>query len=286
MLGKLMKYDLRAYFRRFGALWIALLALSLINGFSLHGLFEQAASRGSFARLFFSVLPPMALFGVYVATAVLMLVFVCERFYKGLLGDEGYLAFTLPAPVSAHIASKTLSALIVWVLSFLVACVSGFMILVLARPDGFSEALRQMLQILRQVGNERIPAAVPWLVLEGIVLSLIGVAAEILKIYTAIALGHLAKKHRVLWAILSYIGINLVQSFLLGISVDNGLVAALFRGIADTDWGVMYSADGWVIQGAGIAAGVMGGAILFELLLCALYFFVTRLLLTKKLNLE
>ena len=286
MLGKLMKYDLRAYFRRFGALWIALLALSLINGFSMHGLFEQAASRGGFARLFFSVLPPMALFGVYVATAVLMLVFVCERFYKGLLGDEGYLAFTLPAPVSAHIASKTLSALIVWVLSFLVACVSGFMILVLARPDGFSEALSQMLQILRQLGDEHIPAVVPWLVLEGIVLSLIGVAAEILKIYLSIALGHLAAKHRVFWAILSYIGINLVQSFLLGFSVDRGLIYALFKNLADVDWTVAYESGGWVVQGASIAAGVMGGAILFELLLCALYFFVTRLLLTKKLNLE
>ena len=37
MLGKLMKYDLRSMLRRFGGLWIAIAALSVINGFSIRG---------------------------------------------------------------------------------------------------------------------------------------------------------------------------------------------------------------------------------------------------------
>ena len=44
MLGKLMKYDLRSMLRRFGGLWIAIAALSVINGFSIRGAFEQVLS--------------------------------------------------------------------------------------------------------------------------------------------------------------------------------------------------------------------------------------------------
>ena len=65
MLGKLMKYDLRSMLRRFGGLWIAIAALSVINGFSFRGAFEQATVRGGWATFFLSVLPPMLLFGLY-----------------------------------------------------------------------------------------------------------------------------------------------------------------------------------------------------------------------------
>ena len=177
----------------------------------------------------------MLLFGLYVATGVLTLIFICERFYKGLLGDEGYLMFTLPASVSAHIGAKTLSALILELLSFLVA---------------------------------------------------VAIAAETLKIYAAIALGHLAKKHRVLWAILSYIGINIVLNFLLGLSVERAVAWDLFSGLVNPNFGVEFANGRWVFEGVGLAAGVTGGAIVAELLLCAALFFLTRWILKNKLNLE
>lgn len=282
MLGKLMKYDLRSSFRRFGALWIALAALAVLNGFSMRGLFEQAAERSGWIRLFVSVLPPMALFGLYLATGILLLVFTCERFYKGLLSDEGYLMFTLPASVTAHIASKTLSAMIVWVLSFLIALVSGFLLLTVYQPQDFMEMLRQLPELLRRLD---IPAAVPWLVLESVLLALVGIAAEILKLYTAIALGHLAKKRRGLWAVLAYIGINTLQSFLLGFVMERGAANDWFEGFFQS-WEVAVEDGQWVVYGSNMAAGAMGIAIAVTLLLCAVYFFVTRLILTKKLNLE
>jgi len=282
MLGKLMKYDLRSSFRRFGALWIAIAALAVLNGFSMRGLFAQAAERSSLVRLFVSVLPPMALFGLYLATGILLLVFTCERFYKGLLGDEGYLMFTLPASVSAHIASKTLSAMIVWVLSFLVALVSGFLLLTVYRPEGFTDMLRQLPELLRRLD---MPAAVPWLVLEGVLLALAGTAAEILKLYTAIALGHLAKKHRGLWAVLAYIGINTLQSFLFGLFMERAAANSWLNSFFQS-WEVAIDDGQWVVYGSNLAAGAMGIAIAVILALCAVYFFVTRLILTKKLNLE
>lgn len=283
MLGKLMKYDLRSCLRKFGPLWIAIAALAVINGFSMRGLFEQLGRRSGFLSFFFGVLPPMALFGLYVAMAVLTLIFICERFYKGLLGDEGYLMFTLPASVDAHIASKTLSALILEIASWLVALVSGMLLLLINDPGSLLEGFREF---LRSLGAAEIPAAMPWLLLELLVLMLVVAAAETLKIYTAIALGHLARRRRAFWAILAYLGINFVLNLLMGIFVDRGIAWNLFGRVFSQSWGVMFDGEGWVFSGLGIAAGAMGGAILAELILCALLFLATRMILTKKLNLE
>ena len=283
MLGKLMKYDLRSMLRRFGGLWIAIAALSVINGFSIRGAFEQATARSGWAAFFLSVLPPMLLFGLYVATGVLTLIFICERFYKGLLGDEGYLMFTLPASVSAHIGSKTLSALILELLSFLVAVISGMLLLVISAPEELANSWQTLREGLAQVS---LPASLPWLIVECVVLSLIGIVAEMLKIYAAIALGHLAKKHRVLWAIVSYIGLNIVLSFLLGLSVERAAAWNLFSGLANPNFGVEFVEGKWAFEGVGLVAGVTGGAIVGELLLCAALFFLTRWILKNKLNLE
>ncbi|MBQ7473256.1 MAG: hypothetical protein IJS79_02780 [Oscillospiraceae bacterium] len=283
MLGKLMKYDLRSMLRRFGGLWIAIAALSVINGFSIRGAFEQATARSGWAAFFLSVLPPMLLFGLYVATGVLTLIFICERFYKGLLGDEGYLMFTLPASVSAHIGSKTLSALILELLSFLVAVISGMLLLVISAPEELANSWQTLREGLAQVS---LPASLPWLIVECVVLSLIGIVAETLKIYAAIALGHLAKKHRVLWAIVSYIGLNIVLSFLLGLSVERAAAWNLFSGLANPNFGVEFVEGKWAFEGVGLVAGVTGGAIVGELLLCAALFFLTRWILKNKLNLE
>lgn len=283
MLGKLMKYDLRSMLRRFGGLWIAIAALSVINGFSIRGAFERATAHSGWATFFLTVLPPMLLFGLYVATGVLTLIFICERFYKGLLGDEGYLMFTLPASVSAHIGSKTLSALILEILSFLVALLSGLMLLEISAPGELARSWQTLCEGLSQVS---LPASLPWLIAECVVFSLIAVVAETLKIYAAIALGHLAKKHRVLWAVLSYIGINIVLNFLLGLSVERAVAWDLFSGLVNPNFGVEFANGQWVFEGVGLAAGVTGGAILAEVLVCAALFFLTRWILKSKLNLE
>lgn len=43
-----------------------------------------------------------------VVTAVILI----QRFYKNLLGSEGYLMFTLPVTVSQHLFSKTIIAVV------------------------------------------------------------------------------------------------------------------------------------------------------------------------------
>ena len=95
MLGKLMKYDLRSCLRKFWMLWAGLAALAVLNGYTINHVLDNSRFDGLLAFLF-GVLPLILFFVLGIATAILILVFICDRFYKGLLGDEGYLAFTLP----------------------------------------------------------------------------------------------------------------------------------------------------------------------------------------------
>ena len=225
-----------------------------------------------------SMLPSMVLFGLFVAMAVLALIFIIERFYKGLLGDEGYLMHTLPASPAAHIASKGITALILEIVSGLVALLSGVLLVLVYHPAGLDEGWREF---LRALASADLPKGFPWLIAESVLLGLVGAASQTLKIFAAIALGHLAKKHRALWGLLAYFGIGLALNILFGVGMSSGLVSRLVANVT-----VFNAVGDFTANAVGVGAGAMGSAILAELLLGAAFFFLTNFILKKHLNLE
>ncbi|MBQ6403184.1 MAG: hypothetical protein IJI27_04705 [Oscillospiraceae bacterium] len=277
MLGKLMKYDLRSCLRKFGPLWAAMLALSVVTGLYFRFI-HNAPERGLLANLLTALLPTV-LIGLFVAMGVMALVFIIQRFYKGLLGDEGYLMFTLPASAGAHIASKGLTALILELVSGLVAFISALLLILVFQPEEMSRGWREFALMLRQFD---FSPATPWLIGEGLLLSLVAAAAETLKIYSAISLGHLGKKHRALWALLAYLGIDLAINILVGIGVSSGLLSRFFGS------GLQLFTDGGALTAGatGLIAGSFGSLILWYLLLGTGFFFLTRFILKNHLNLE
>lgn len=278
MLGKLMKYDLRSCLRRFGPLWLAALGLSVLIGLSFRFVIDAPGERSGLVMFLLGVLPSMVLFGLFVAMAVMALIFVIERFYKGLLGDEGYLMHTLPASSASHIASKGITALILEIVSGLVALLSGILLILVYRPAGLDEGWRQL---LRELSSLDFPKGFPWLVAESVLLGLVTAASQTLKIFAAISLGHLAKKHRALWGLLAYFGIGLVLNILFGVGVSSGLASRLLANIT-----IFTAAGDLTANAVGVGAGAMGSAILAELLLGAAFFFLTNFILKRHLNLE
>ena len=112
MFGKLMKYELRGCMRIFLPLWGAVLALALYTGLTAG--FEPKVS-GFLIDLIVHILPGIALVGLSFGMFVVALVLIIRRFYSGLLGEGGVLAFSLPVTVTEHIFSKLLTALIMTV---------------------------------------------------------------------------------------------------------------------------------------------------------------------------
>ena len=273
MLGKLMKYDLRYCLRRIGPLWLAAVALSIISGLYFNFVHRLQGDRGFILNLFVTLLPVM-LFGVFVAIVVLTFMFICGRFYKGLLGDEGYLMHTLPVTAEAHIASKGLTALILQAGSSVVALLCAVLVPVTFQPIELAKGWSEFLEMFRGID---FPAVTPLLVLEALLLMIAVTAAATLKIYTAISIGHLAKNHRVLYAILAYLGINVALNIITGAGVSTGLIS---RMLGNADFSAFTG------SGAGVMAGAMGSVLLWELLTGAAFFFITRAILKNHLNLE
>ena len=278
MLGKLMKYDLRYCLRRFVPLWIAALAMSAVCG--LYFRLADNVSSNSFLMKLLVALLPSSLFVIFVSMGVMTLVFVCSRFYKGLLGDEGYLMHTLPVTAGAHIASKGLTALILEIVSGLVTLLSGVLLVIVFDPVELSRGWQEFLAMLRQI---EIPAATPWLIAEGLLVCLAMTATETLKIYASISIGHLAKRRRVLWAILAYIGISVALSTLFSAGISSGFIGRI---IGDGSWGFFADSGTFTVYGLGKMARVMGLVLLWELLLGTGFFFLSRFILQEHLNLE
>ena len=114
MLWKLLKYDFRAMVKSFAILWPASLVVALVNRFTIP--FDQPLDNELLA-----VVTMVAFFSVLFAMCVAVLIFIVQRFYKGLLGDEGYLMHTLPVRTWQLVASKLICALVTSVVSIAVA---------------------------------------------------------------------------------------------------------------------------------------------------------------------
>ena len=81
MLKQLLKYEFKATGRTYGGLYLALVALAVLSGFSL-----RSSSKDNFASLLL-----FAYIIVAVAVAVVSVMTIVTRFTRNLLGREGYL---------------------------------------------------------------------------------------------------------------------------------------------------------------------------------------------------
>ena len=109
MLGKLIKYDLLADYKKYSAVYIAMIATSILMLF-----FDKMTSwisNNNFVKIMAEVFG-LIFFILLMVSGVMLLVFSTIRFYKNIVRDEGYLMHTLPVPTWQLIASKFISVYI------------------------------------------------------------------------------------------------------------------------------------------------------------------------------
>ena len=276
MLGKLMKYDFRCMIRKFGPLWLGLVALAAVNGFTVGHVLDNDNVQG-FMQFLLGVVPIILLFALWIATGVLMIVFVCERFYKGLLGDEGYLMFTLPATTKQHIGSKLIVALVMELITALVALAGMLTFVMIYDGAGFIQGLRELGEFLARHGAE-IPKGTTGLLVQLFMLALLSAVCTNLQIYLAISLGHLAKKNRVAMSVIAFVGINVALGILLSITSP-----LLGRISVDVTLETFEETADAIVRYGGKA---LWAAMIWTVVKSAAFYFGSDLILTKKLNLE
>ncbi len=271
MLGKLLKYELKSTARIFFPAFAAVLVLSICNKLSMTFL----PDRGTPFEISQMLLLLLYIFMI-IAALVLCLIITVQRFYKNLLGPEGYLMFTLPVKPALHILSKGITALL-WLASTVLVIFASIFILMPEYdwiPDLFRE-LSQMGQVVYAETGLRL-----WIVcLLGGAVVIAGCCNLILEIYAAISIGQLSNSRKLLCAFAAYVGIDIVEQ-----TINSILLAVLFlpsfRAIFDIPKGQLDQ------QMPGYVLAILVMALVTECAYAAGCFFGTRWLLEKKLNLE
>ena len=147
MLKKLLKYEFKATARTYGGMYLALLAASVLFGGSVW----RWNSTNSDAYSTLVGLLSLVYTAVIIGTVVVTIMTIVQRFYRNLLGREGYLMHTLPVTETQLVTSKLISSTVWSLCSILAACLSFGILAVLMMADmDLLEQLPRMWSIIRE----------------------------------------------------------------------------------------------------------------------------------------
>lgn len=278
MLGKLLKYDLRSILRQFLPVWILAPVVAVILGLSMSGTeytfignilahSDNETLAGIMILVFVSVM---------IALFVMTVLFVIQRFWNGLLKEEGYLMFTLPAETWELVTAKGLAATLVTCISILVGMVSGILVILISTSEilrAVSSAWRSIVEVL--IKDTYSPYYWMTMIL-WILIGIFSVAKSIYQVYASMAVGHLFEKHRVAGACIAYVGISVILS-VIG-SLCMGAAGVLF----DAGWmnDLMENAGVWYVSVRQIFV------LLLTIVQLVIFHVVTERILDTRLNLE
>ena len=265
MLRKLMKHEFRATGRVMGPLFGLLLIAAIAARFSVGVLLESSARFLNLLGGLFTTAFVIAIVGVCVMSLVLMI----NRFRTNLLGDEGYIMFTLPASVHQQIWSKLIVSAVWFIATGLAVVAAGF---ILVAQQGFwLEIRRGFAEIFRHLTAYYAFNGTAFL-FELLALIFVGCCVLCLEFYAAMAIGHSFAAHKVLYSVLSFLGLQFVMQLLSG-----GILV-----------GTNYDILVVVLPSDGVLAmhSVMLTMIVSTAVFGAVYYVITTMFLKKRLNLE
>ena len=221
MLTKLIGYEMKAFGRIILPLYAATLGMSFLIGLGVRFLPEEAYNNffGATVIMIFSVL--------IISTMVMTGILCVQRFYQNLLGNEGYLMFSLPVGTHQLILSKILASLIWTFLGSVTALCTGLILAVTVVP------YRDLIGAVRILGIKLSELDVQMMVngmgslFLWIVVGVLSFTAMLMQIYASLAIGHQWSSHRILGSVLTYFGINTIKGILSGLLVNIGIQTGL-----------------------------------------------------------
>ncbi|MBR6309355.1 MAG: hypothetical protein IKR39_12195 [Lachnospiraceae bacterium] len=266
MLGKLIKYDLKALCRYVLPLFAVLIGSSI----ALRICLEIFGFEGAGNNVFVSIIVFVVAF-VYVISLLgcgfAVYIIISINYYKSLMSDRGYFYLTLPVTHDMHLVSKLLSGALVIVLAAVAFILSFLPLFVgnIALPD-----------ILKFVGDIWDLIRTYLLDKNGVLIIILTVLVALfgtqIVIYFCITVGQLIPRHRILGAFLALIGHTILSR----------TIAAIFTATGFKSLGNLYTID---IMAATFSDIILA-TISYYLIIYAIEYVVTRLVLKYKLNIE
>ncbi|SDB18207.1 hypothetical protein [Eubacterium oxidoreducens] len=261
MLGKLIKYDLRAAGRMLIFLYIAVLAMAVVFGFSLKNMVSSDYYFAVGGTDTLNVIVTIIYIVLLVVMLLLTFVMIVRQFYKNMLCGQGYLMNALPVKTWMHLASKTITGFIWAIVSSIVSILSLLIALCI------SQEYASIWAVIQEV-LQTFPHTLIALYAAGLFVGAIG---SVLMIYLALMLGNLFNKHKLGMAILMFIVL------LIGTGSVRSVVWMTTAGWLGDD---AYLFDEYFMIDAAAAQVVLAAV------MAVVFWIVTNWLMKKKLNLD
>ena len=269
MLIKLMKHEFRATARIMGPLYLILLAVALGFNFS-----ARLMDSSSFVLNMMAALIVMAYVIAVIAVFVVAFILMLQRFYKNLLGDEGYLMFTLPVSIHQHMWSKLIVSAVWFIVTGVVVILSMF---VAAADVRFFTGLLDLFPDLLEAMNAYYAVNGTAFLLELLALMFATCMGISLQFYAALAVGHSFANHKMALSVLFFFVFQFVVQMVCGtllVTLSNGPLQHLLAGL------------NFQVSGMAAIHVAMLGMIVLAVLYGAVFYVVTTITLKKRLNLE
>ena len=283
MLRKLIKQEFKATARLMLPLYLAVILLGL--GAKLAEVVLNAtdtSSGGVFAGFgmpgqvmdFLDVLSVLVVTGFVVALIAafaVSFVLMIMRFRNNLLGDEGYVMFTLPVSVHQLVWSKLIVSL-VWFVGAVV--VDGVAILLVLMGDEFtfSQLFPAIASFFSQFTSGQAAHFVGFTA-EGLLLAVILTFSCCLEFYAAMAIGHSFAKHKGLLSVV----------FFFAISAASEVISSVLM-LGANKLGLTIQLDSF--SQLANAHLLMAALLVINLIFAGVLYFLTTYMLKNRLNLE
>lgn len=273
MLGKLIKYDLMADWKKYSALYAATLLVSVML-FTTGKIKEHIRDN----RILVMV---ENMFGILFTTliaaiGIMVVVLTVMRFYKNVMRDEGYLTHTLPVHTWQILVSKLISSY-VWFFSAFI--IGGICIGIgIGEPLWFLDFFKELAEAISTApgsAEKTLIIQLLTIITISIVLAPFFIMAHA---YFCFAIGNLSNSRKLGVSVLAFFGVNIAENIISTIILS--VIAPKF---VDDRW-----ADEMMpmIEVFRIANSVMVIALIISFVVSLAFFIASERIFAKKLNLE
>lgn len=271
MLGKLIKYDLMADWKKYTVLYAATLLVSIML-FTMDKITENIQNNkileiveSMFGMIFTTLI---------VAIAVAVVVLTVMRFYKNVMRDEGYLTHTLPVHTWEILASKLISSYI-W---FLSAVIIGGICLGIGTGEPFwlFDALKELAEAISDAPGSEEKSLIIQLMTTIILSVILSPFFIMTHAYFCFALGNLSNSHKLGVSVLAFFGVNIAENF-----IATAVMMLFAENLANDMWDTAP-----VIEALRTANSVLILTMIISLAISAGFFIAAERIFAKKLNLE
>ena len=207
MLGKLMKYEWKATWKFMCLANLMILIMTILADITVKLDFfsYQRDNMLQFIAMMVMMTYVLSMFAMVIGVAI----FLIYRFYTSTYSDQGYLLHTLPVDKHHIIIAKVLvSALWIIMCEF----VMYFSVIVLVAANGeLFETLADSMDTIISITISDTASVKGFAVVMSLIAFLFSLFAKLLKVTACISLGQLSANHKLLFSVLYYFGIYIVQ---------------------------------------------------------------------------